>query len=268
MMARAMASERAAENSQQGIKSIEIGARVLLALEQGRGPLTLSEVAKASDLHPAKVHRYLTSLVRTGLASQDASTGMYDLGRAARHLGVEALRRVDPVRVAQTRVTELRDATGHTVNVSVWGEHGPTMVSWDTGTHLLPMVIRVGSILPLLDSAVGYVFLAHLPAAVTAEALRAQQAQGETRSLPAKEVEALKEEIRRDGYGSTRNQMIFGLAALSAPVFGADGQLELAIGIILPARMMTPKESKSLAKAICAHADSISRELGYHQGGG
>lgn len=262
-MARSMATERAAENNQQGIKSIEIGSRVLLALEQGRGPLALSEVAKAAGLHPAKAHRYLTSLVRTGLASQDASTGMYDLGPAARHLGVESLRRVDSVRVAQTRVTELRDATGHTVNVSVWSEYGPTMVSWDTGTHLLPMVIRVGSTLPLLDSAVGYVFMAHLPAAMTTDVLKSQQEQGATRTLPAKEVEALKRQIREDGYGTTRNQMIFGLAALSAPVFGADGQIEAALGIILPARMMTAAESKRLAKQLVAHADSISRELGY-----
>lgn len=262
-MARSMATERAGENNQQGIKSIEIGSRVLLALERGRGPLTLSEVAKSADLHPAKAHRYLTSLVRTGLASQDATTGMYDLGPAARHLGVEALRRVDSVRVAQTRVTELRDATGHTVNLSVWSEYGPTMVSWDTGTHLLPMVIRVGSNLPLLDSAVGYVFMAHLPAAMTADVLRHQQEQGSTRKLPAAEVEALKKQIRSDGYGSTRNQMIFGLAALSAPVFGADGQIELALGIILPAQMMTATESKRLAKQLLAHADAISRELGY-----
>ena len=263
MMARQMASETGAENSQQGIKSIEVGSRVLLALERGRGPLTLSEVAKAADLHPAKTHRYLTSLVRTGLASQDAASGLYDLGPAARQLGVEALRRVDSVRLAQTRVVELRDATGHTVNVSVWSEYGPTMVSWDTGTHLLPMVIRVGSTLPLLDSAVGYVFMAHLPAKMTADVLRSQQAQGATRTIPAREIEALKEQIRNDGYGSTRNQMIFGLAALSAPVFGADGQLELALGIILPAQMMTAAESRRLAKQLLAHADSISRELGY-----
>lgn len=261
-MPRTMASERGAENGQQGIKSIEIGARVLLALERGRGPLSLSEVAKASGLHPAKAHRYLTSLVRTGLASQEPSTGLYDLGPASRHLGVEALRRVDPVRLAQTRATELRDATGHTVSVSVWGEHGPTMVSWDTGAHLLPMVIRVGSILPLLDSAVGYVFLAHLPAAMTDEVLREQQERGATRTIPATEVEKLKEEIRERGYGRTRNQMIIGLAALSAPVFGADGQIALTIGIILPAQLMVEPEEGELARQLRAHAEAISRELG------
>lgn len=258
-----MAAEQTHETTQHGIKSIEIGARVLGALEHGRGPLTLTEVARQSDLHPAKAHRYLASLVRTGLASQDATSGLYDLGPASRRLGVEALRRVDSVRTALARVVDLRDATGHTVCLAVWGEQGPTMVSWDTGAHPLPMVIRVGSTLPLLDSAVGSVFLAHLPRAVTASALAAQQEQGATRVLPEAEVEALAETIRRDGYASTKNSMIFGLAALVAPVFGADGQIELAVGLVLPARLATDEAVADLALDLQANAGAISRELGF-----
>jgi IclR helix-turn-helix domain len=61
---------RAEPSNAQGINSIQIGARVLQALEEGRGPIPLAEVARRSGLHPAKTHRYLTSLVRSGLASQ------------------------------------------------------------------------------------------------------------------------------------------------------------------------------------------------------
>jgi DNA-binding IclR family transcriptional regulator len=70
------------ESPQQGIQSIEVDAQVLRALEGGRGPMALSEVARNCAMHPAKVHRYLVSLVRAGLASQDARTGRYDLGPA------------------------------------------------------------------------------------------------------------------------------------------------------------------------------------------
>ena len=185
------------ENHQQGIKSIEVGARVLRALERGRGPLALSEVAKGAELHPAKTHRYLTSLVRTGLASQDPASGLYDLGPAARELGVEALRRVDSVRTASTFALDLRDETGHTVNLSVWSDGGPVMVGWDAGAHLLPIVIRLGSILPMLDSAVGHVFLGHLPKSVTNPVIKAQQRQGATQEMSAAEVEALRERAAR-----------------------------------------------------------------------
>ena len=65
----------AEESPQQGSQPIEVGAQVLRALEAGRGPMALSEVARNCAMHPAKVHRDLVSLVRAGLASQDARTG-------------------------------------------------------------------------------------------------------------------------------------------------------------------------------------------------
>ncbi|HZO35425.1 MAG TPA: IclR family transcriptional regulator [Solirubrobacteraceae bacterium] len=258
-----MATDRATHDSAQGVKSVEVGARVLFALEQGRGPMPLSEVARRSDMHPAKAHRYLTSLVRAGLASQSVSSGLYDLGPAAQHLGVEALRRTDAVSAVSAYAAELRDQTGHTVHVSVWGEHGPTIVRWDTGTHLLPIVIRVGSVLPLLDSAVGQVFLTHLPASTTAAVLKNQQRQGMTRRVPAKDVTELKDRVRRDGLARTRNQMIFGLAALAAAVFGAGGDIEVVLGLSLPAQTVAGSEAKSLGSALRDAADRCSHQLGF-----
>jgi DNA-binding IclR family transcriptional regulator len=256
-------TEKAEASSQQGIKSIEVGARVLRALERGRGPMSLSEVAKRADLHPAKAHRYLTSLTRTGLASQDAGSGLYDLGAAARSLGVEAVRRADSVRTASTFAVELRDETGHTTNLSVWSEGGPVLVGWDTGAHLLPIVIRLGSTLPMLDSAVGYVFLAHLSKATTAPVVKAQQQQGTTRKMTAAEVDELRRANRDAPFAHTVNRMIFGLAALAAPVFGAGGQIELALGMVLPGGMATDREIERLGVQVRAAADRASRELGF-----
>jgi DNA-binding IclR family transcriptional regulator len=254
---------RASDSTQQGIKSVEVSYRVLLALEHGRGPMTLSEVAKGSGLHPAKTHRYLASLIRTGLASQDVNTGLYDLGPAARHLGVEALRRTDAVSLVSAYAVELRDESGHTVNVAVWNDSGPTLVRWDTGAHSLPIVVRVGSTLPLLDSAVGNIFLAYLPRSTTADVLRDQQKQGATRTMPAKEIDALISEIRRDGIARTRNQMIFGLAALAAPVFGAGGDLELVVGLVLPTALMTAAAPRQLGVRLRSTVQRASSELGF-----
>ncbi len=257
-----MTSERVDEGQQQGIQSIEVGARVLRALETGRGPLALSEVARRSDMHPAKVHRYLVSLVRVGLASQDGSSGRYDLGPAARRLGVEALRRTDAESVAAAHVSRLRDETGHTVDIAVWSDAGPVIVRWDSGAHALPMTVRVGSVLPLLDSALGQVFLANLPDVVTARALAGQQARHETRVLEPAAQAALLEAVRRDGHASALNNMIYGMSALAAPVFGADGQLALVIGLAVPAWMLEGG-SPELAGALRTAAAAVSAELGY-----
>ena len=72
------------------------------------------------------------------------------------------------------------------------------MVGWDAGAHLLPIVIRLGSILPMLDSAVGLVFLGHLAKSVTAPVIKAQQQQGATREASAAEIDALRKQSRED----------------------------------------------------------------------
>lgn len=257
-----MTGEREGRSTNQGIQSIEVGSRVLLALEQGRGPMTLSDVAAGSSLHPAKAHRYLVSLVRVGLASQSVDTGLYDLGPASRALGIEALRRTDSVSVVSSHAVSLRDETGHTTNVAVWSDAGPSLVRWDTGAHALPIVVRVGSTLPLLDSAVGCVFLAYLPFSTTGEVLNAQQKQAATRTISARETRELVEQVRRDGLSRTKNQMIVGLAALATPVFGADGTLEAVLGLVLPSRLMTTVESKRLGSLLRASGDRASQELG------
>jgi DNA-binding IclR family transcriptional regulator len=253
------------ENPQQGIQSIEVGAQVLRALEAGRGPMALSEVARNCAMHPAKVHRYLVSLVRAGLASQDARTGQYDLGPAARHLGMEALRRTDAESIAAAHTSRLRDQTGHTTNVAVWTEDGPIIVRWDSGTHVLPVTVRVGSVLPLLDSAVGLMFLAHLPAAQTAGVLATQQARQETHTPGAAALEKLLVAARRDGIASSLHRMIYGMGALGAPVFGPDRGLVLAIGLAVPARLLVQGAVDGLADALRGTAGQISAELGYRQ---
>jgi len=258
-----MAEFRESNDAQSsGIKSVDVAFRVLVALEQGRGPLGLSQLARLADLHPAKAHRYLTSLIRTGLASQDSATGLYDLGPAARELGVEALRRLDPVRTATGFALDLRDRTGHTVNMSVWGDSGPTIVAWDTGTHPLPIAIRVGSTLPMLDSAVGHVFLGHLPKSVTDPVIKAQQRQGATTRMSAAEVEALRKESREAPFTGVERQMIVGLAALAAPVFGPSGSLELVLGIVLPERLAGKSRSRALGKQLSETAQLVSADLG------
>ncbi len=258
-----MAATVATPTRNQGINSVEVGARVLHALEHGRGPMTLTDVAQGSDMHPAKVHRYLVSLVRAGLASQSVDTGLYDLGPAARALGVEALRRTDSVSVVSAHAVGLRDETGHTVNVAVWSDAGPALVRWDTGAHALPIVVRVGSVLPLLDSAVGLVFLAYLPRPTTADVLRAQQRQAATKAATAREIEALAQAVREEGFSRTANQMIVGLAALSAPVFGPDGALEAVLGLVTPVQMMNASEAKRLGRLLRETADRASRDLGF-----
>ena len=116
--------------AQQGIQSIEVGARILQALTQASRPQMLKDLAAAADMPAAKAHRYLVSFARMGLVEQQADTGLYDLGSFALALGLGALARLEPVTVAAPALAELREETGQTVALAVWANRGPTIVRW------------------------------------------------------------------------------------------------------------------------------------------
>ncbi|WP_211319542.1 IclR family transcriptional regulator [Quadrisphaera granulorum] len=242
--------------ARQGIQSVEIAVRVLQALEEGRGPMTLTQVATAAGMSASKVHRYLVSLGRGGLVSQSQQSGAYDLGVGMRRLGVEALRRVDEVSLASEHLPGLRDRTGHAVNLAVWGDRGPVLVRWFYGAHPLPVTVRVGATMPLLASAVGRVYLAHLPDAVTGPVLAAEPG-----ADPA-EVARVAAEVRSTGVAVASGTLIPTLTSVAAPVFPAGGSAPLAVALAVPSSLATPALLAALEDELLAATAEITADLG------
>ena len=252
-------------NARQGIQSVEIAMTVLLALEAGGGPMTLSEVAKRALSQPSKVHRYLVSLCRIGLASQSPSSGLYDLGPAMRRLGAEALRRTNEVAIASEYTPLLRDQTGHSVNLSVWSDDGPIVVRWDYGSHALPLNLRVGATLPLLASSAGRVFLAFLPESMTAHAVRTSRAH--LPSLGNIDISQIKKDVTDTGFAVTSGGVIPGISSVAAPVFGAAEVLPLAVSIAFPSEVVSEVELARVKGHLREMTERISRELGHVDSG-
>src|SRR5947207_13203086 len=116
--------------SRRGIQSVEIGFRVLAALAVEPQPSTLGAVAKRSGLSASQTHRYLASLIASGMAHQDASSGRYDLGPQAIQVGLAALARTDVFAEADPMIAEFTRETGRTTLVAARGPLGPTIVRW------------------------------------------------------------------------------------------------------------------------------------------
>jgi len=75
---------------------------------------------------------------------------------------------MDVVALSQAPIREVMTETGETVFLSVWGNRGPCIVSKVDGPRRSPMALRIGYVLPLLDSATGRTFLAFMPDPVIA----------------------------------------------------------------------------------------------------
>ena len=248
--------------TRQGIQSVELAMTVLRALEDGLGPMSLRQIAVASGMQPSKLHRYLVSLSRVGLVAQSPRSGRYDLGPAARRLGIEALRRMDEVAVVSEHLPGLRDRTGHAVNLAVLGDHGPVIVRWDYGSYALPITVRVGATMPLLTSSIGRVYLTYLPRTLSDPLLQGQLGTAESKALSRKEIDQITADVRRTGVAVTSGGVVPGVVSVAAPVFPAGESLPLAVSIAMPAREVTDELLSSVTAELLRSTQLMSKELG------
>ena len=260
MTARAPDERRA---SAKGIQSVEIGTRVLEAVEAGGSPMSLSAIGAAVGMQPSHVYRYVVSLVRGGLLAQASPSGQYDLGPACARLGLEAMRRVDEVGIAIRYLAELRDRTGHSVTLATWSGRGPTIIRWIDGAYLIPVRIRAGTTLPLLGSAVGRVFLAYLPRGVTEPILQGELEAGVAEPVSTEAVERVVAEVRSTGVANTRGLFVHGSAALAAPVFNADRQLVLVMALTAQLIDLPEAAAPEVEAELLAASQAASAQLGF-----
>lgn len=259
------------EKERAGIQSVEVGFALLEGLAQARAPLMLKEAAAAAGMSAAKAHRYLVSFQRLGLVTQDPRTSRYDLGPASLKLGLAALTRLDPVRLARERMPALLEALQHTVALAVWGNHGPTVVHWEESAQSVTANLRLGDVMPLLSSATGRCFAAYLPAELTqgmlnAEMQRAQQTGRTDLPLNQKDLRALLAEVRAHGTARVVDTLLPGIVAFCTPVFDSSGHLVMGITTLGSIASFDPAYGGAIDTALRATAQQLSADLGHSPG--
>jgi DNA-binding IclR family transcriptional regulator len=243
----------------RGIQSVGTGLRVLEALAELSEPSTLSAIAQASELSTSQAHRYLASLVSSRMVQQDPMTGRYDVGPALLKLGLGALARVDAFRIADAAVAEFARDTGRTVQIAALGPVGPTIVRWNVGVPPVVTSLNVGSVLPLLHSATGQVFLAFTPEQETRHLVRREL------SAPAGvkpvDVEALRKRVRQAGYASVDGSLVPGLRAMAFPIFDLQGRAVLT-ATVLATESFDVAADATIRKRLAAVCAQITASLG------
>lgn len=247
----------------QGIQSIEVGGRILEALADAGGPASLTAIAEAAGLPSSNARRYLISLARIGLVAQAESDGRYALGPLALRLGLAALDTIDVAEAGSQVVADLSEALNLTVSLIVWGEGGPTVVRYRQSRHMVAIHVRLGAVVPLLTSAAGRIFLAHLPEAETASVLKAAPDRSEAGPwADAKSRAPLMEEIRAAGFAYVDGAVAPGLRAVAAPAFDADGRICGVLVVYGSAEAVDVSPTGPVVTALKAAAGSLSARMG------
>jgi DNA-binding IclR family transcriptional regulator len=253
-----------ADRRQIGVQSVEIAGRLLKTLAQLGGPQTLKDFSAAAGLSPAKAHRYLVSLIREGLIEQSSIDGRYDFGGAAREIGRAAINRLDIMRIGAPLLVDLRNVLQQTVFLGVWGNEGPTVLYWLDVPRPVSVIIRPGSILPLLTSALGLVCAAYLPPDLTKRRIAKEIAEHKRSGLDfavKSEAEAASKlaDVRARGFSLVRGDLIRGIDAMAVPVLDFKKDLVAVLAAVGPSKSIdVSSNGKSIRELKLAAKEFVS----------
>lgn len=252
----------------RGIQSIEVGGQLLRALARSLEPMMLRDLAREAGMTPAKAHPYLVSFLRLGLIEQDEATGHYEFGAFALELGLISLHRLSAVRVATPKIAALARQINHAVSLSVWGTSGPTVVRIEESSHPVHIVMRVGSVMAMLETATGRVFSAFLPPNVVRAALESKLdrlgvGHSGRASIDHANTEALLADVRKRGITRAIGDPLPGVNAFAVPVFDHTGTVVLSITAMGPTGSFNADWNSPIAKALLDCARAISLRLGH-----
>ncbi|MDX3895548.1 IclR family transcriptional regulator [Pusillimonas sp.] len=220
--------ERTVETvDRQGVKSVEVAGRILEALITKQISVQLKDLSLETRLPAAKLHRYLTSLIRVRLVKQDPHTRMYQLGDFAMELGAAVMHSSGAMIDALHKQRQLCDAVGETVSLAIWSPKGPIVVNVEESNRAVLLTVRVGTLLPVSGTAAGIVFASflapHLTQALIARELSEQNRDFQPIVASVGKMKQLMANVRRDTYFVNRGHLLPGVMAIAAPVLDHNG---------------------------------------------
>lgn len=251
----------------QRVQAATTGMVLLKALGRLGGRASLTALARHVDENPAKVHRYLISMMEEGLVNQDPISLQYSLGAEAIQIGLAAMRLADPLRIAEPALVRLRQSLEMTCFVAVMGNKGPTIVRFEEPGLPVTLNVRVGSVLSLLWSATGRVFLAYLDDTRVEKLARDELAgisAAQRATLGKKQpIDALKRDVLEAGMAVVRDTNLQGISAIALPIFDFSDRLAAVLTVLGASGSFEADTGGPVAQALRAESVAISQALGH-----
>lgn len=245
---------------QRGVASVEVAGGILFALRNSLVPLTLQELSRLSGLSRPRLHHYLVSLVRTGLVRKDVDG--YALGAFALEMGLAAADNLDLQHASAAWLRQLSAKTGESSFFSVSSPQGALIVRWEQGSRPLTVHARLGTVMPILTSATGLVWLSFDPKesaqVFDAELRRIDPAlRQRVRDLRLNEADA----VRDQSMAVARGSMIGNVNALACPVISRSAKFAGVLTVLGLGGYFDAEPSGSTAKQLRLCSTSFGQQL-------
>ncbi|WP_201588470.1 IclR family transcriptional regulator [Psychrobacter sp. Pi2-51] len=208
--------------NQSGVQSLEIGLSILDVLIDRNEPMMLKDIAEAMQMHPAKSHRYLVSLIRKDYARKldDGRYGVGDRVNALASLGHTGFNQNNLLARLTQVANEIKDTLNCGVQIAKWFSEGPIIIQSVEPDSPISIITRIGSRMPLTTSATGQLFASYQPDVVIQPLVTAEWQTDNEAIITEKwqNFSHLQAKIRTQGYATVTGDMLMGINAITIPV--------------------------------------------------
>jgi DNA-binding IclR family transcriptional regulator len=248
------------------IDSVVATMSIIEHLAEAHEPVSLGVLAHAIGMPKPRVYRHLRTLMSLGYVTQEAPSDKYRLTLKLAHIGQAIADQTEFQAVARAVMLELRERVGQSISIALVEEEGVRVVDILRHRSKVEVSSRPGTLFDFHCTAQGKVALAFGPPRLWEQLQRAPLRQWTEATIT--DLERLKAEVERVrtlGWAVAPGEILSGINALAAPIFGSDGALAGTIGILGSIQFVAPQPQPHLISAILEAARDISRRLGFQE---
>jgi DNA-binding IclR family transcriptional regulator len=250
------------------VRAVTRALDVLMSLEDG--PRSLASIAESTSLTKPTAHRLLATLSRSQFVVQNPSTSDYMLGPGCLGIADAVLRGLGGLGLMARDILEsLSETSQETVALHVAAGTQRVCVAQVPSPQPVRYTSNVGVAKPLYTGSMGKILLGFIDDQDRGELFSRLTLTAVTPATVTDRVllEEQLVEARKKGYAVSRGEQADGVAAISAPVFAANGHILAALSILGPSTRMSDATMTKLRPMVVNAARQVSQMLGYKQSG-
>lgn len=256
-----MASEK--NDPMVRIKSVETSLKIVNELKRQNGA-TVSELAAAVDMSKGTIHKHLATLRKHDYVVNN--DGTYHVGFRFSDIGGYAIEQFDGINQVRSKVREIADQIGETVQFST-EQHGRSIVlSREAGSKGVFSRGRLGKRFYMHQTAGGKAILAFLSKQRVEDIIDRHGLPAATDSTITTESELFEElkTIRDRGYAFNKTESTDGLHAVGVPLMGPEGDVLGAFAVAGPSHRMQSEQMEDVIPNVVQSAvNEIELNLTY-----
>ncbi|MCL5405961.1 MAG: IclR family transcriptional regulator [Deltaproteobacteria bacterium] len=243
------------------VPAVDQAGRLLMCLGENVGAsLTLTEICARLGIHKSRGYTLLNTLQQFDLIERDDQTKTYRLGSGILHLARNILTGLDPGQIAVPFLSHLAQETASAAYFGlIQGDRIQIVVGRDG--YRYGYTLSLGNSYHITHSAHGKAIAAFMAREKRERLLSGDDLcfYGDGEPVDMARLREELEECRKTGYAYDAGEINPGIMAISAPVFGANGDI---LGCIILLGAFPKTRIRSCGPKVAAAAGSISRKLG------